>query len=62
VAREAVAETGAERREERRWNELDHRDEPGSRRAAAVVRVHEHRDPGRPLGHVERREGEGDPP
>src|SRR5438132_839464 len=27
VAREAVAETGAERREERRWNELDHRNE-----------------------------------
>ena len=58
----AVGEHRGERREQPRRHQLHERDEPGRRRAAALVGVDEHRDPDAPLGGVEAGERELDPP
>ena len=49
----SVAEGRRNGREDRSRYELDDRDEGRLCRAAATIRVDEHRDPGRPLGGVE---------
>ena len=58
----AVGERRRERGEEPRGNELRERDETRGRRSALLVRVDEHRDPGRQLGGVERDERQLDAP
>ena len=58
----AVGEYRRERGEHRCGHELRQRDQTGRRRAALLVRVHEHRDPDAPLGGVEAGERELDAP